>query len=208
MERRETHGHDPRHACRCCHLQARGTPPRGRGGDPVAGAVRAQKRSALASRRSIAALVRRLSPPDSAPGQASWDLARAHDPMTANRGEDLALFRGRYPRPPVPVQGSTSRAGRSTGEHDARSRPGASDKPARRRRTRPYAQVCLPGTSLRARCDRPVTPTTNAVNRFVVRATDNYTLYAVHVVARFILKFVDERRGGVRNTPTCTRESS
>ena len=55
------------------------------------------------------------------------------------------------PAYPSPV--STSHTGRSTGEHDARSRPGAGYKPARRRRTRPCVQVCLPDKSSWARFD-------------------------------------------------------
>jgi hypothetical protein len=67
---------------------------------------RAQSRSALASRRPTAVLVRRLSPPDSAPGQASWDVAGAYDLMDRQPGEDRTRLRGRYPRPPIPVQGA------------------------------------------------------------------------------------------------------
>jgi hypothetical protein len=86
--------------------------------------------------------------------------------LTANRGEDRNVLRGRYPRPTCPSPVSTSRTGRSTGAHDARSRPRAGYKPARRRRTRPNLRVCLPETSLRARFDsrRNVTKVEKIVN--------------------------------------------
>ena len=59
-------------------------------------------------------------------------LGGASDPVRfAQPGAtDLALLRGRYPRPPVPVQGCTSQTGRSAGLIDARSRPGGNgDEP-------------------------------------------------------------------------------
>ncbi len=73
-------------------------------------------------------LLRRGSRPFGAtPGQASWDVAGALDPerFTQPGAKDLALLNGRYPRPPVPVQGSTSQTGPSADQHDARSCPGA-----------------------------------------------------------------------------------
>ena len=86
---------------------------------------RAQSRSALASRRSTAVLARRLSPPDSAPGQASWDVAGAYDLMDRQPGRRSYAFPRALSAPACPSPGSTSRAGHSTGRHDARSRPGA-----------------------------------------------------------------------------------
>jgi hypothetical protein len=43
-------------------------------------------------------------PPNSAPGQASWDLAGAFDLIDRQPGEDRTPLHGRYPRQPVPVQ--------------------------------------------------------------------------------------------------------
>ena len=51
----------------------------------------------------------------------TWqDVIRTPAPTGERRPRAL---HGRYPRPPVPVQGRTSRTGRSAGEHDAQSRP-------------------------------------------------------------------------------------
>ena len=62
----------------------------------------------LACRRSTAALASASERQRSAPGQASWDLAgRSILYGSLQPGsEDLALLNGRYPRPPVPVQGT------------------------------------------------------------------------------------------------------
>ncbi len=98
-------------------------------------AGRAQSRSALASRRSTAALVGRLSPPNSAPGHASWDLADVRSCWPPTEAKIATLLRGRYPRPPVPVQGLNTRTGRSTGA--------LMPKAARERVTSPRAGAAL-----------------------------------------------------------------
>ena len=57
-------------------------------------------------------------------GQASWDLAGALDPVRPPQpgGGDLAqLKRALHPPRPVPVQRSTSHAGRNAGRHDAQA---------------------------------------------------------------------------------------
>ncbi len=75
---------------------------------------------ALAFRRSTAALASGPKATGSTPGHASWDA----DPSGVTR---LHLSQSRD---------CTSRAGRSTGVNDARSRPGAGRNPARRDRPR------------------------------------------------------------------------
>ncbi len=65
---------------------------------------------------------------------------------TANRGEDRGLLHGRYPRPPVPVQGLNTHSGRSTGA--------LMPKAARERVTSPRAGAALapmPGSVSRTR---------------------------------------------------------
>ena len=93
-----------------------------------AGARRAPRRrmlpfvrasGALAFRRSTAALASWLAPTNSAPGHASWDAGRA------------GVTRPRLSQ----SRDCTSRAGRSTGVTDARSRPGAVCETARGNRT-------------------------------------------------------------------------
>jgi hypothetical protein len=107
--------HCPRHARRCCHLPA----------------LRAQR--ALIGARSPVGVPPRLLPGGfrpfrSAPGQASWDAARAPDPVSPPQpgGErpcaaDTGVTRARLSQ----SRESTSRTGRSAGQHDARSCPGA-----------------------------------------------------------------------------------
>ena len=130
---------DPRHACRCYHLHA----------------LRA-RRALKSGARSPLGVPSRLSP-------VGRDLLAQLQAMlpgtwrertilwTANRGEDRGLLHGRYPRPPVPVQGLNTRTGRSTGALMPKAARERVTSPRAGRRTRPYAQVCLPNTSLRAR---------------------------------------------------------
>ncbi len=130
-ERRETRSHEPR------HRDERHRPPR----------LRARRRPTgrLASRRSVAALAGRLSPSGSAPGQASWDVAGAPDLMDRQPGRRSCAVSRALSAPACPSPEGTPRTGRSTGAHDARSRPGAGGKPARRRRTRSNRPACRPG---------------------------------------------------------------
>ena len=79
---------------------------------------------APASRRSTAVLARGSARPQgSASGHVSCDLAGAFGPVSPPQpgGGDHRLLHGRYPRRPVPVQRSTSRAGRIAGRHDAQA---------------------------------------------------------------------------------------
>jgi len=94
-------------------------------------ALRAQR--APSGARSPVGVPPRLSPGGSrpfrpAPGQASWDAARAHDPVSPPQpgGErpcaaDAGVTRARLSQ----SRESTSRTGRNAGQHDARSCPGA-----------------------------------------------------------------------------------
>ena len=87
---------------------------------------RAPLAGALACRRSTAALARGLSPLRATPGQASWDAARAHDPQSPpNRGRRPCALTGVTRARLSQSRECTSRTGRSTGPHDARSRPDA-----------------------------------------------------------------------------------
>jgi len=81
-----------------------------------------------------------------ASGQASWDVAGALGPVGLSQpgGRDFALLHGRYPRPPVPVQCSTSRSGHSAGEHDARAARERGVWPRRGHRTRSEPQRVPP----------------------------------------------------------------
>src|SRR5579863_9717365 len=86
-----------------------GTPTDAYGTAAPAGAARALP-GALAHRRSTAVLARGTAGPQgSAPGQASWDVV--------STGVTRCLL--------SQSSGSTPRTGRSAGQHDARSRPGA-----------------------------------------------------------------------------------
>ena len=58
------------------------------------------------------------------------------------------LLHGRYPRPPVPVQGCTSQTGRSTGLRDAQSRPGTAVTSRRPRAPPPLRQTGSPADDL------------------------------------------------------------
>ena len=94
----------------------------------------------LSGGRSPSGAPPRLSPAtrrsaDSAPGHASWDV----DPAGATR---LHLSQSRD---------CTSRTGRSTGVTDARSRPGAECKSARRHRSRSVFRLAFRKASLNER---------------------------------------------------------
>ena len=80
------------------------------------------QRGPLAFRRSTAALASNPQETGSAPGHASWDLAKRVDHKTTTR--QFVKLAGVTPPSPVPVQRCTSRTGRSAGVCDARSRPG------------------------------------------------------------------------------------
>ena len=83
-------------------------------------------------------------------GQASWDSAGALDPVRPPQpgGGDLAqLKRALHPPRPVPVQRSTSRAGRNAGRLDAQA--------ARERTANPPAGTALAPTVRCASARRP-----------------------------------------------------
>jgi hypothetical protein len=113
MERRETRRHDPRQ-------RARGGPSGDR--SPLG----VPRRLSLGGCHLPTQLQARL------PGTRG-----THDPLTANRGEDRPFLRGRYPRPTYPSPGLHHPLRSYCRNADARSRPRAGYKPARRRRTRP-----------------------------------------------------------------------
>jgi hypothetical protein len=85
-----------------------------------------QRRGQLACRRSAADSPEGLSSQRLSFRPGFLRLGRTVGPVSfAQPGaKDLALFHGRYPRQPVPVQGCTSPTGRSAGLRDARSGPG------------------------------------------------------------------------------------
>jgi hypothetical protein len=106
------------------------------------------KREAHDCRRSTTALAQgTLVAKGSASGQASWDAARALDPMRSPQpgGEDLAqLFTG-VTRPHLSQSSDcTSRAGHSAGRLMPDAARGAGCKAARGHRTRPAIRDCLP----------------------------------------------------------------
>jgi len=78
----------------------------------------------LACRRSTTALTVGAFAPSARRRPGFLGLGESALPYHArpNRGaKDSAPLHGRYPRPPVPVQGCTSQTGRSTGRHDAQA---------------------------------------------------------------------------------------
>ena len=118
-ERRETLGYDPRHADVCCH----------------AAALRA-RRASRSGTRSPLGVPSRFSPVGChLPAQLQARL-----PGTRT----LTFARRALPAPSCPSPEGTPRTGRSTGAHDAQSRPGADGKSARRHRTRSYRPACRP----------------------------------------------------------------
>jgi hypothetical protein len=64
-------------------------------------------RGQLASRRSTAVLAKRLSPPCSAPGQASWDVAGAYDPMDRQPGRRSYALSRALSAPACPSPGKS-----------------------------------------------------------------------------------------------------
>jgi len=78
----------------------------------ASGVRRALKRSALACRRSTAVLAAASERHSSAPATRFLGLVGAHDP---DGSKDRALFNGRYPLLPVPVQRVSSQTGHHAG---------------------------------------------------------------------------------------------
>ena len=115
--------------------------------NPSASHGRALKRSALACRRSTAALAAASERRSSAPVRASWDLVGAHDP---DGSKDRARFNGRYPLLPVPVQRLASQTGHYAGRALSRSRPSAAVTSGRPREPHSFRQPASPAGVLHA----------------------------------------------------------
>jgi hypothetical protein len=120
-ERRETRSHDPRHRGRTLPFAA------------ASGAARVHQ----AGRARLSAFHRgSRRPVVTVPAQLQARL-----PGTRT----LGIRQAGITRPFLSQsRGSTPHSGRSTGARDARSRPGAGGKPARRHRTRSYRPACRP----------------------------------------------------------------
>ena len=91
---------------------------------------RRAQRSALACRRSTAALAAASERRSSVPERASWDAAARMVRKSGNRFSEkdhtpAKKLSGRYPPPPVPVQRPASQTGRHAGRAFSRNRPGA-----------------------------------------------------------------------------------